>query len=82
MSTNLSDFDRTVLDVVQRTCGTEYGHITRGITDFVGRQSGHHTPRQHSALVSSALLRLEKAGLVVRLDDDKPPLWGLPSKND
>lgn len=52
------------------------GHEESVAVDHSARQPSALTDRQHSAAVGAALRALEAAGLVARLDTDKPVVWG------
>ncbi len=56
---------------------TSYGLTTRTICQRLGKSFGHNR-RTYSAWVSGILLRLEKQGLVCRLDSLKPIAWTRP----
>lgn len=67
-----TDFQRAIMLVVGRGIG---GFCVADIASLIGRQPGHDSTRAHSALVSRECLAMERAGLLVRLDDQKPIAW-------
>jgi hypothetical protein len=71
----MNDFQAVVRHVVNERCSTDSGYATRGIAEFVARQPGHESTRQHSALVGAALRLLADCGYIARLDDQKPTIW-------
>jgi hypothetical protein len=71
----MTDFQRVVLEAVNSRCSIDSGYATGGLAMWIGRQPGHETNRQHSALVGKALRDLHGKGLVGLLDDKKPPIW-------
>jgi hypothetical protein len=71
----MTDFEETVLKVVDCWCSPTSGYAVTGLAPLVGRQPGHDSDRAHSAFVSRALLSLERAGRVRRMDADKPIVW-------
>lgn len=73
----MTDMQATILRAIDAHFGI-HGFLVGDIAPFIARQPGHESNRQHSALISRELRALEKAGLVCRLDDLKPVVWGKP----
>lgn len=71
----MDDFQAAVLSAVNRWCETHAGYTTTVLASRIGRQPGAESNQQHVARVLRALLALEKAGLVRRMDDEKPMAW-------
>lgn len=69
----LHDYHRKVLTVLDSDGGFTTGDIAKQVKPQFG-----HNARTHSGAVRSWLLQLETAGLVARLDDQKPVCWRLP----
>lgn len=66
----MTDYDQKILDVLSTRGGFTTGDVAKRVMPMFG--SNMH---QHSGAVRSWLLRLEKSGLVRRLDNDKPVCW-------
>lgn len=62
--------EREILALLDTDGGFTTADVARRTTTRFG-----HNGRTHSAFVRSILLRLEAAGLVTRLDDQKPVCW-------
>lgn len=58
-------------------CLPSTGLVVGDFTCRIGRQPGRESNRKHTAYVSRLLLDLEKRGLIVRADEQKPILWRL-----
>lgn len=71
----MDDIRQVVLRTVDKVCSDNSGFCTGDIANLIGRQPGHESNQQHSALIGRELRALEKAGLVGRLDDKKPVVW-------
>ena len=73
---DLTSCQRAILKAVNRNTGAaRSGFAVGDIAVLVGRQPGHEGNRAHSALVSRECRSLERAGLLCRLDDEKPVVW-------
>lgn len=70
-------FDSMVLAALAE-CHSSSGCLAADFTALVGRQPGRDSNRQHAAYVAGLLLGMEKRGLIVRADTNKPILWRLP----
>jgi len=66
----LTEYEKKVLAALE----WRGGMLTRDVADRVRPRFGN-SQHQHSAAVRSWLMRLEKLGLVRRLDDKKPVCW-------
>lgn len=66
----LTDYDKKILAVLN----TEGGFTTVDVATKITPRFGSNN-RQHSAAVRSWLCRLERNGLVRKLDDLKPVCW-------
>lgn len=62
--------DQEILNLVPENCGWGTAEIAHALPKKFG-----HNRRTNSGYVISKLLRLEKMGLVKRLDDEKPIAW-------
>ncbi len=71
----MTDIQKAVLKVVGRMCSMFSGYSTGDIAYYIARQPGRTSNRQHSALIGRELRALESAGLIRRLDDQKPVVW-------
>lgn len=72
-------FDKLVLRLLAQ-CHSSSGCVTGDFTPLMGRQPGRESNRQHSAYVAGLLLGMEKRGLIIRADENKPILWRLPAQ--
>lgn len=75
----MTDFQDAVLCAVELFCSPGRGYRASLIAEFVGRQPGRDTDRQHLGAVQSSLRALERAGLVCRMDDEPAAFWCLPA---
>lgn len=66
----LTEYHQKILDALD----TQASFLTGDVAKRVSPQFGHSS-RTHSGAIRSWLLELEQAGLVKRLDDQKPVCW-------
>ena len=51
--------------------------VVGDLTYRIGRQPGKESTRKHAAYITRLLLDLEKRGLIVRADEERPIVWRL-----
>lgn len=66
----LTEYHQKILAALDTDGGFTTGDVAKRVSPLFG-----HNTRTHSAAVRSWLLQLEQAGLVRRLDDQKPVSW-------
>ena len=76
MTTHLTPYEEKILGVLDVAIWG--GHMTRDVAEKCGHIAGGLSNRAgQSSLVMQSLKRLEKRGLVKRLDDHLPIAWVL-----
>lgn len=72
----LGDFQLSILRVLA-TCDATSGFDVRWLSHYVEHPYCKLMPRARSGAISSKLRELESAGLVRKLDDQKPIVWAI-----
>jgi phage head maturation protease len=70
MSHQLTEYDKKILAALDTRGAFTTSQVAAKVAPMFG-----HNKRTHSGAVRSWLLRLEAAGLVKRLDNQKPVCW-------
>ena len=73
MTTHLTPYEEKILTILD----DKWGQTTRRVAERCGHVAGGINRASQSSLVLNSLKRLEKRGLVKRLDDQLPIAWVL-----